>query len=322
MININDIDCWIVNLKPLDNPDILKDFQLRCIDKKVFGIGWYSYGFNGTLADNKDVFLKKKSGDKVYKAIKKAVDSMDRIKENDLVIMRLRDAHYYIGQVSERAFYSCVFEDDYYDKILSWMCSVCEWVEFETDEHLPSEIVGRLSQRRQPTISRVANYRQKLLIAAAFNLKSKQKIDGVSKINLTIDNFARSLNYMELEDIVCSYIYTDIQTRYPESNYMLLPSSCKVSRPLYEFVFVCQNEQPITCQVKNDAVIDVEKHIDDNYKRIYLFSDKGYSSETTRHSNMTIITREQLYSFLIDNSKYMHEKLSAYYTFDETGIDV
>ena len=36
---------------------------------------------------------------------------------------------------------------------------------------------------------------------------------------------------------------------------------------------------------------------------------------------MTIITREQLYNFLIDNAKYMHEKLSAYYTFDEMGID-
>ncbi len=326
MYSINNINCWIINLKPFYNSignDIIKEFQLECVEKNIFGIGWYLDGFEGSLADNKEAFLGAYNNDSAYKAIKKAVDNIDKIKEGDLVIMRLRDAHYYIGQVSERAFHTNnIFSSEYFDTRLSWMCRVSQWLEFKTDENLPSEIIGRLSQRRQPTLSRVANDRQRLLIAAALNTISKGKIDGVSKINLTPDNFSRSLAYMELEDLVCSYIYNEIRNAYPDSNYILLPSSCKVSRPLYEFIFVCAGEKPVTCQVKSEDFIDIKKHIDDSYRKIYFFSGKGYINEEAKQDNMEIISREKLFEFLTDNAQYMYSKISKYYTFDETGIDL
>lgn len=325
-ININDINCWIINLKPFDsNVDVnlIKDFQLNCVKHNVFGIGWHKDGFSGSLADNKDDFLKKCSDDNSYNAIKKATDNMNKIEKGDLVIMRLKNTHYYIGQVSEKAFYkNKVLDSKIFNERLSWMCKVNKWIEYSTDEFLPSEIIGRLSQRRQPTISRVANYRQKMLICSAFNNQYDEKIAGVSKINISIDNFARSLNYMELEDLVCSYIYKSIHTAYPEKNYVLLPSSCKTSRPLYEFIFVCPNEKPITCQVKNEAVIDLKQYDDDNYKKIYVFSDKGYANKDTKKPNTEIIEREKLYRLLIDNTGYMNSKLSIYYDFNGTGIDI
>lgn len=327
MYGINDINCWAVNIKPFDDKstseDTIREFQFKCIENNIFGIGWHKEGFTGSLEDNRDAFLDASSEDSKYKSIVRAVNNMSKIKEGDLIIMRLRNAHYYIGMVSNKAFYkSGIFENNDFDKILSWMCLVHEWFEFQTDEMLPSEIVGRMSIRRQPTLSRVANSRQKMLIAAAFNILSNQKIGGVSKINFSIDNFAGSLNYTELEDLVCSYIYRDIQRQYPQSDYMLLPSSCKVSHPLYEFVFVCPGARPITCQVKNNAVIDIEKYNDDYYRKIYLFSNQGYVNEKSKHDNIEIIDREKLFDFLLDNTEYIHRKLSEYYTFDGTGIDL
>lgn len=326
MYDIKDINCWTVNLKPFDsdtNKDIIKEFQLKCIEKKIFGIGWYKDGFTGRLADNKEAFLNACSTDSDFKAIKRATDNMSNIKEGDLVIMRLRNAHYYIGQVSEKASYkSGTFENKIFDTRLSWFCRVKEWVEFETDENLPSEIIGRLSMRRQPTLSIVVNDRQKMLITAAFNTRSEQKISGVSKIKISLDNFARALHYMELEDLVCSYIYMDIKRRYPKSDYILLPSSCKISRPLNEFIFVCPNERPITCQVKIGEAIDIKKYIDDYYRLIYLFSDSGYENKETKYNNIEIISRKKLFNALLDDTGYMHRKLSEYYTFDGTGIDL
>lgn len=326
MYTINDVNCWVVNLKPFDkhtSNDTIREFQLKCVENNIFGIGWYKEGFTGCLEDNRDAFLAASSEDNDYKSIVRAVNSMSKINEGDLIIMRLRNAHYYIGMVSNKAFYKRdIFVNNDFNEILSWMCSVHEWVEFQSDEMLPSEIVGRMSIRRQPTLSRVANSRQRMLIAAAFNTLSEQKIGGVSKINISLDNFTRSLKYTELEDIVCSYIYSDMQRQYPQSDYILLPSSCKVSHPLYEFVFVCSSAKPITCQVKNEAVIDIEKYNDDYYRKIYLFSNQGYVNEKYKHDNVEIINREKLFDFLLDNTEYIHRKLSEYYTFDGTGIDL
>ena len=38
VLDISNINCWIVNLKPTGKD--IKSFQQKCINKKVFGIGW------------------------------------------------------------------------------------------------------------------------------------------------------------------------------------------------------------------------------------------------------------------------------------------
>ena len=317
-IDIERINCWVVNLKPFGSEtgnEEIREFQEKCVREKIFGMGWRLEEFDADR-ENMDVFLKKKeeilkNEDKnesdikrEYNRIKYAANNMKRIKENDLVVMRLRNAHYYIGLVSGETYY--IKEN----KILSWVCNIEEWVEFENDEDFPAEIAGRLSARRQPTISIVKNERQKSLVTMAFNSKSMHKIENVSRIKISVDNFARVLRAIELEDLVCAYIYNNICDKY-----ILLPSSCKTSRPLYEFMFVCSHDKPITCQVKNAAVIDVEKYVDNSYKEIYLFSDKGYLNGHVKRDNVKIIDKKELFDFFVDESTYMHDKLSKYYEF-------
>ena len=75
-------------------------------------------------------------------------------------------------------------------------------------------------------------------------------------------------------------------------------------------MFVCHGENPITCQVKNDASIDIKQHINDNYRRMYLFSGVGYNNLESKHDNMEIIDRVELFKYLTDCAEYMHKKLS------------
>ena len=335
-VDISNINCWIVNLKPFDsnaNSAEIYNFQQKCVKNKVFGIGWWNTDYDMgaeniiCLKANRDTYLKEYG--KVLPAMQNATDAMMKIRKGDFVIMRLRDAHYYLGRVSDEAFHkNDLFADKSDNQIMSWVCSVEKWYEFKTDEELPSEICGRFSQRRQPTITRIVNYRQKLLTIAAYEKKSGINVVGVPKIRLTVDNFARSLNYMELEDLVCAYIYN----RHYDDKYMLLPSSGKVSQMKYEFTFVSgvMNRKPITCQVKNQnkTSIEVSDYANDadKYEIIYLFSgNKNISNEYNINiNNIVIIDSYELYKELTqqENMAFLREKLCRYYTFDDSYYSI
>ena len=59
MYTINDVNCWVVNLKPFDeftSEDTIREFQFKCIENNIFGIGWHKEGFTGSLEDNRDAF--------------------------------------------------------------------------------------------------------------------------------------------------------------------------------------------------------------------------------------------------------------------------
>lgn len=323
-LDISGINCWIVNLKPFDaSSEEIYRFQRKCVSKRVFGIGWYRDGFEGTLEKQKDSYLK----DEGKTSKRKATEAMNTVDIGDIVMMRLKDGHYYIGCVSKRAFHdNSLFENEKDNKIMSWTCEVQEWFEYKSDEELPAGLCGRFSNRRQSTVTRVATYRAKLLMIAAYERKSGNKIFDVPQINLTVDNFARALNYMELEDLVCAYIHNK---HYPD-NYMLLPSSGKVSRIKYEFTFVNgnQNKKPITCQVKNQNKdpIKLSAYIEDMdiYEKIYIFSGNNNIIRDAEVNNIEIIEPSELFDTLTNYGymSFVRDKLKKYYTFDNHRSDI
>ena len=82
-----------------------------------------------------------------------------------------------------------------------------------------------------------------------FDKKTNQYLPVViPKIILNKDNFTSALNYMELEDLVYTYIINE------NPNYILYPSKCKATKIKYEFTLLDKNckEKEITCQVKNN----------------------------------------------------------------------
>jgi hypothetical protein len=322
--NMHGINCWIINLKPF-GPDAsdteIRSLQDECVKKCIFGMGWSANYFKGKQRLKlTDVIEEYKTKCEEYydnkDSAKNAVDQMFDIKCGDLAIMRLRNGHTYLGRVTETPFHDNTLLKGNNLENLSWVCRVEKWLEFGDESEIPSEIAGRFSQRQQATITRIADYKQRLLMLAMYETASNGKTD-VPKIILNENNFTRALNYMDLEDLVCSYIYN----RHYEDGYMLLPSSGKVSRLKYEFTFISNksNKKPITCQVKNqnNDSINIANYENDkeNYEKIYLFSgNDNFENRELAKDNIEIISHHNLFEVL-QNLKYMHEKLKKYHSF-------
>ncbi len=318
LLDIRNINCWIVNLKPggLERKELEK-LQESCRLKCIFGIGWPLPDFSSTklklTKDIKDIYKEKKND-----ISENALENISRVKKGDIMIMRNLNGHYYVSRVIEEAFY----DPDLFNSVLSWKVRVDDWYEYALESDLPMEVCGRFSQRNQSTISRIDNYRLRLLIILSYEKKSNKPIvgeNGVPKIKLTRDNFVRSLNYMELENLVCKYISDENK----KGNYIMLPSSSKISHPKYEFIFVSNSMKPITCQVKNQAEININDYIDDKdiYEKIYLFSGQKNNDKKNLLPNIEIIDSDDLYNTLLGFT-YLKNKLSQYYSIsDGTNFD-
>ena len=317
-------NCWIVNLLPFNKAECgdgeILSYQLSCIKNKIFGMGWQSEH----LFKNRSVSLNEENRKEYTKyydggsAMENALKNYANIKAGDFVMIRIKNSHVYIGKISEKAKYNSNNIDE--ANRMSWYCRVESWAEFESSENLPSEIRGRLSQRRQPTVTRVASYRQKLLMIKAY----QTKIYGKSTIPTVVigkNNFCRCLDYKQLEDLVCMYIYKR------NKNYILLPSSCKISQQKYEYTFLSPDDHPISCQVKNQSEINIDEYVGDTgFKRIYIFSGiwsedavRQKREEYKKYTHIEIISPAELYDELKEFT-YLHEALGDYYEFSEPDI--
>lgn len=330
-IDISDTNCWIVYIMPFSDDEkadraLVEKVQSKCIEDKFFGMGWdvkgaFEYGeeIDETKAEHYKTLYRNNTG---YNVSDRALKGYSQIKAGDYVITRLRNSHYYVGRViSKRAEY--INRDDDVNQYFSWGCFVDEWVDFASAKSIPSEIVGRFSQRLHSTIQRVDTYRLRLLIIALYERDAKESEPRFNVPNLRIgeNNFIRSMNYEELEDLMALFIYE----RHKVEGFVLLPSSCKISEPKYEYRFVSPSGEIITCQVKNQQHIAPKDYEDDNeYKMIYLFSGKwsddqikGFRNKYNGKSNIFIPSREELFSALKANKSFSN----PYYDFENAPID-
>ena len=289
-INLADTKCWMVFLMPFDSDEredykIVISFQNECLKKKMFGMGW---GFdelndlfeNGAIITDEKAnkftdYLRKMYHSKGWEfnenSLSAALQNYLRIKKGDYIMTRFKNSHYFIGKVSSNINFMFDINDTYL-KLLSWGGYVEEWVEFENDSELPSEIVGRLSSRYNKMIEPNNWYRQNLLIMSAYEEKTKRPngvFESIPKLKLNVSNFARSCDYRELEDLVGYFIHK----KYMNDGYYLLPSTCKNSQQNYEFIYVSKGKKPITCQVKNQREIDLQQYVGEtSYEKIFIFS--------------------------------------------------
>ena len=350
---------WIIYLMPFDkkyrNEEFVEEYQNNCIQKGIFGMGWHHNSEDFRKKYKNEILTDKVAAEyeKDYNSIydgagisHKSLKNYSNIQENDIVIMRLKNAHYYIGVVDNNGVRYCDGKDilnegeyatnDLNIPRLSWYGSVKEWYEFSEYE-LPQNIVGRFSQRIHSAIDRIETNMVKENI---YHLYKQKYLEGLHenfefpKTKLTLETFTDTLNYRDLEDLV--YLY--ILKQEKENNYILLPSECKVNKMKYEFDLVekClkDNEKPkiITCQVKNRAIVDYSKYVEDAqkkiYHKIYLFSGSNqYSEDKIEEKEATIrikkegldsiikiIERGKLYDFFIHNNFFWsRKKLDKFY---------
>lgn len=317
-INIADTNCWMVYLMPFNSGDrtnyeLIDEFQQNCIKEKVFGMGWDAecFAFGTPMTEEnaaKYVYVyNHQEKDQKWFVSESAVKGYKSIKEGDYIITRLKNSHYYVGRVISPGITYMYKPDDPVYGVFSWGGHVDEWVEYENGTDIPSEIEGRFSQRRHSSIQRIDPYRQKLLVIAMYENKTgKDKRFNVPKLRIGINNFVRSMNYMELEDLVAIHI----SDKHWQQGYRLLPSSCKISQQNYEYRFVAQGKKPITCQVKNQQDIEIKHYLNEtSYERIYIFSGKWSDSyvdslrkEYEKYEHIAIVSPSELYRVLKNNN--------------------
>ncbi|MCR4770969.1 MAG: hypothetical protein K5855_01530 [Oscillospiraceae bacterium] len=329
-IDISETHCWMVYLMPFDSDNRsdyqrVDSFQRQCIERGIFGMGWdvpcLEYG---THISPKNIQTHLKSYREAYNSTisEDALNGYLQIKKNDYVIMRLKNSHYYVGKVSSDSAFFMYREGDPVLGYLSWGCTVERWVEFPTDGDVPSEIVGRFSQRIHPTIQRIAPYRQRFLVIAMYEnaLPETERKFSIPKLKICEYNFAASLNYMELEDLVAVYI----AEKHAKDGYLLLPSSCKISQPDYEFRFVSGGRRPISCQVKNRKPITVENYTEERaYEKIYLFSGMWSNEDVDElrqkykaYSIIQLIKPSELFATLNSHSIFQNQ----YYDYQASSL--
>jgi len=325
-IDINEQKAWFVNLIPFSpeersEKERILAYQKVCIQKSIFGMGWAVDKSFDSLPQN--VPLNDYTRDAYYQArhdlqysvgskMKSALNYYMQIKVNDLVVMRLKDSHYYIGRVKTAARYCDGLDEQ---NRLSWYCEVYKWIHI-TDEDVPSAIIGKFSQSRFSYTICKADDEQKNILSLLYNyeISNNHNSDSykVQKVQLTIDNFCSAFDPDTLEDLVATFIFSKHPT------YVILPSSCKKDRPKYEFLFVDSDNKPITCQVKNKKGINVNDYFDDvesgEFEKIYLFSgiwNQKQNSEIIRNV-IYIISHKELFEFLTKHT-YMRSILERYY---------
>ncbi len=303
-------NCWIVYLMPFgdkSNINEITEFQESCILQNVFGMGWYSDKIEENFIPTDEIINKYL----VYQPkAETALNNYKEIKRDDVVIVRNKNAHYYIGRVSEETHYYSEENDVSKDKKLkgkiSWMCNVDQWYDLGTDVSVPGDVVGRFSQRFHSTIQQVANRRLKILLIQMLEEQESGGNYSYKQIYLNKDNFTSALNYMDLEDLVYKYIL-NIHNKDNNDNYILYPSSCKVNRAKFEFALVNKDNKKkiITCQVKNKEKISLKEYENETeFEKIYLFSgswsdeDADKLKENKKNERIKIIKRSDLFKTL------------------------
>ena len=273
-----EINYWIAFIKPFNGPDrgnkeIVLPYQKRCIKSNIFGMGW-PLDTDSILYEER---LSEKAGKVYYDEYgnkhgefpsKRALNCFAKMKPKDIVITRLMNGHYQIGELTTYAMYLHKQGSPYEE--LSWGCRVNKWYEVLESE-LPAVLRGRFSQSHLGTVQSVANKDVTRMMFSLYESKTNRKL-SVPPTILNEANFAQNLDYKELEDLV----FLNMLDIHKDEGYVLLPSSCKINQPVYELYLTRGVADNITCQVKNQEMApDPNEYADDSHIRIiYIFSGK------------------------------------------------
>ena len=304
---------WIVQLKPLDVSERTYEKALEIqnimIDKNILGMGWGTDAlhipYRAPIKDYAEAF----KGFEPERGKTVACNGYRDMEPGDPVMTRLADGRYYIARIKSSA---CWMRKSGmpYDH-LSWGCEADQWRLVEDVQNIPAIIRGKYSVSYQNTVIRINNSAEKYLAQAMEMLYERVANPESSdyrryRMRMDSENFPVCLDYKELENLV--YLY--MREKNPE--YILLPSTCKMSQPLFEFWMTKGPKRNIVCQVKNQinpAYFPPPSAYSDYsaLDRIYLFCGKWTEADIEDYEkkvkesnlgNIEIIRPEDLFGVL------------------------
>lgn len=288
------MNCYITFLRPFPAEERKSEQAYKCemdsIKHSICGMGWNeddNYWKPGkNIISDMSVPYNNVSFTKGKKVAYNKYKEMD---EGSYILTRTLDGICYVGKVASTAYHEKgKYGFEAYDNY-SWIVDV-NWKKIGDFMNIPNGLRGLMAGRMN-TIKSVYGDVHKKLLEALYS-------GGKDKVLLNEENFCEALNPVDLEDLVALYIAEQ------NSSYMIIPSSCKVTEPKYEFKFVDMNNRnkPITCQVKNNKQVLAANYESDEFYKIYLFSGiDDYGDINAIEKNIIIIKRKELFVLLKEN---------------------
>ena len=216
----------------------------------------------------------------------------DDVKEGDYIWMR-GNGIYYLAQVSQESKWDFKIEEEFFSADMCNTLTNIDWQKIGDESAVPgvvntSFIKGFTFQRiNKKGIAEFSEYLYK---------KSTNDHSPLKKIERSQKNFYNWLSPSDCEDLLCMYLFN-------EEGYVCIPSTNKISTPLYECVLVHPTSgSKIYPQVKKGAVdLDCEKYVhlvEDTNNRVCLFTTEGKYSENN-HENIICIDPKDVYEWAI-----------------------
>jgi hypothetical protein len=298
--------------------DIL-EFQNRCIDKNIFGMGWSDVLEKIKIKPNTEIHEKSSEGveyGQVLKELKNergfttATNRYVEMREGSIIITRNKNSQVYIGRLCSDILIPDAKISDEFDHRFTWIGKVDKWHPLGTFVEIHPSIRGELSKRYGNTASRICNDSLKRTL---WNIYAEYDSAYLPhRIQVDSENVHIVLDPDSLEDAVAYYIVSQDEYR----NYFLVPSSCKKSTHGVEFILVNPQDahEKVTCQVKSLSAINLSAY-DKNYehfKTIFFFSGEGYHGNIP--PNGVIIHPKELCD-VIKTNPYFTNILGKYHTF-------
>ena len=277
-----------------------------CLENNIAALGWRvdtdmipsSYEEYGELSH-------KQYGEKIQSVERLA----NKVQSGDMIWMR-NNGVYYLGLVGAASKWQ-------YNKdktaVENDACNQRTEVKWVTSKSADESIAGAVTTSfiRGQAFQRINKDGIEQYSKYAYNIWSGT--NNFKDIELEIDNsdkckaFFNLLTTSEAEDLVAFYLYK-------EKGYIVIPSTNKLSTPLYEFVLLDPQDcgKHIYIQVKKGNIdIDADKYSKLNGE-VYLFTSEGNVVNAEKHSNIYVISAGKLYEYAINKSALLSYGISMW----------
>lgn len=235
-------------------------------------------------------------------AIYKSIDSVKRLAEmktGDLVWMRI-DGIYYIGRVGEGSEWSFVADAYTTEMDACNQRSNIEWYKVGNESEVPGAI--NTAFIRGSTFQRIHLDGAKEYSSLCFDKLARTTHYEAYRPERTQNVFFNMLSPSDAEDLLCLWLYK-------EHRYICIPSTNKISTPLYECVLLdTKNGKIFFVQVrKGDKSIDIKNYIElSDAGEVYLLqtNDKYENLEMVGDfpGKITIVQPKALFDFAMDRN--------------------
>lgn len=258
----------------------------HCLDKGIAALGWKV----DAKIDTYEEYLKLAS--KKYKAIQSVMRLATEVQSGDLIWMRNKGT-YYVGLVGEESKWKYNIEAVNLDA-----CNQRTDIKWVSSNKADESIAGAVTTSfiRGQALQKIKKDGIEQYSKYAYNLWANENRFKEEELRICNDKkiveFFNLLTTNEAEDLVAFWLYK-------EKGYIAVPSTNKLSTPLYEFVMLDPNdrEKRIYVQVKKgDEDIDADKYAELNGE-VYLFSSEGKVVNAEKYGNIRVVTAEELYGY-------------------------